>query len=109
MLPNWPVVLHSLSTLPQLSSLRIFMYDLSETVDDRSCQMIAEVAHLFTDFGFCFRRKYEFPEDKDDDESVFNDHTKFIKQLCHFILLSSLDKQPYYSIEVDGCGLTMWF
>jgi hypothetical protein len=28
MLPNWPVVLHSLSKLPQLTSLRVFMYDL---------------------------------------------------------------------------------
>ncbi|CAF2767848.1 unnamed protein product [Rotaria sp. Silwood2] len=104
--PNWSVVLHSLSHLPQRSSLRIFMYDLPKTVDDRSCQIIAEIAYLFSDFGFCFRRKFEFPDDNLD--PVFNDHTKFIKQLGHCILLLSLDEEPYYSIEDDGCGLTVW-
>ena len=108
MLPNWSMILHTLSTWPQLSSLRVFMYDMRTTVDDKSCQMIAEAAPLFTDFGFCFRRKHSSWYGIDID-SVFNGHTKFIKQLCHCILRLSLVKQPYYSIEEDGCGLTMWF
>jgi hypothetical protein len=60
--PNWPMVLYSLSTFPQLSSLRVFI----------------------------------------------KDHIKFIKQLRDCILLF-FDKQPYYSIEKDECGLIMWF
>jgi hypothetical protein len=57
--PNWPMVLYSLSTLPQLSSLRIFMYDMPvATIDNESCQLIAKKAPSFTDFGFCFRRNF---------------------------------------------------
>jgi hypothetical protein len=109
MLPNWPVILHILSTLPQLSSLRVSMYDLPKTIDDKSCQLIANATSLLKDFGFYFRRRFHLSDD-DDIETIFKDHTKFIKQLCHRILLLCLNKQPYYySIEDDGCGLTMWF
>ncbi|CAF3586976.1 unnamed protein product [Rotaria sp. Silwood1] len=45
----------------------------------------------------------------DDMKTTFDDHTKFIKQLCDQILQLCLNKQLYYSIEDDGCGLTMWF
>ncbi len=107
MLPNWPVVLHSLLNLRQLSSLRIFMYDLIKTVDDYSCQLISKVAPSFSDFGFCFRYRYGWPDD--DIDTMFKDHRKFIRQLCDRILRLSLHKQPYYSIEDEGCGLTMWF
>ncbi|CAF3434713.1 unnamed protein product [Rotaria sp. Silwood1] len=44
MLPDWPAVLYSLSTLQQLNSLGIFMYDLTKPVDTNNCQMIAEEA-----------------------------------------------------------------
>jgi len=83
------------------------MYDMPKTVDDRSCQMIAKIAPLLSDFGFCFRNKFTLLT-ADDFDSVFHDHRKFLKQLCHSILLLSLDKHPYYSIEDKGCGLTMW-
>ncbi|CAF1388268.1 unnamed protein product [Rotaria sordida] len=59
------------------------------------------------DFGFYFRRKFSSLDD--DMKTTFEDHTKFIKQLCDQILLLCLDKQLHYSIEDDGCGLTMWF
>lgn len=107
MLPNWPVILHVLSTLPELSSLRVFMYDLSKTIDEKNCQIIAKTTSLLRDFGFYFRRKFSSLDD--DMKITFEDHTKFIKQLCDQILLLCLDKQLYYSIEDDGCGLTMWF
>jgi hypothetical protein len=83
------------------------MYDLIKTVDDYSCQLIAKVAPSFSDFGFCFRYRYGSPDD--DIDAMFKDHRKFIRQLCDHILRLSLPKQPYYSIEDEGCGLTMWF
>jgi len=106
--PNWPMVLYSLSTLPQLSSLRIFMYDMPvATIDNESCQLIAKKASSFTDFGFCFRCNFTLA-DADELEIDFKDHIKFIKQLRDYIRLF-LDKQPCYSIEKDECGLIMWF
>jgi hypothetical protein len=108
MLPNWPVILDSLTTLPRLNSLRLFMYDLPKTVDKESCQMIAKVTSLISDFGFYFRHKFNLA-DGDEIEAAFKDHEIFIKQLFHCILLLSFDKQPYYSIEDDKCGLTIWF
>jgi hypothetical protein len=105
--PNWTVVLDSLSTLRELSSLRVFMYDLQKTIDDKNCQMISKIARLFNDFGLCFRRKFTMLND-DELEMVFKDHIKFIKLLYHHIHLLCLDQQPYYSIEDDGCGFTMW-
>ncbi|CAF3056610.1 unnamed protein product [Rotaria sp. Silwood2] len=107
MLPNWSVILHFLSILPELSSLRVTMYDLLKTIDDKNCQIIAKTTSLLRDFGFYFRRKFSSLDD--DMKTTFEDHTKFIKQLCDEILLLCLDKQLYYSIEDDGCGLTMWF
>ena len=107
-LPNWSLVLHSLSTVLPQSSLGVFMYDLPKTLDDRSCPMIAKEAPLFRDFSFCFRYRHS-PLDGIELEIVFEDHTKFIKRLCHHILVLCLDKQPCYSIEDDGCGFSMWF
>ena len=108
MLPNWPVVLHSLSALPQLISLRIFMYDLLKTVDDHSCEMIAKAAPLFRDFSFYFRHQYGTPEDDKLVHMAFEDHANFIKQLHSRILLACADKAFLYHIEDDFCGLTMW-
>jgi len=108
MLPNWPVVLHSLSKLPQLTSLRVFMYDLPKIIYDRSCQTIAKVAPLFSDFGFYFRYKFDL-SDGSEFETIFKGHAKFITQLYHSILLLCLDKQPYYSIDRESCGVTMRF
>jgi hypothetical protein len=108
MLPNWPVVFDSLSKLSELTSLRIFMYDLPKTIDDRNCQTIAKVARLFSDFGFYFRYKFDV-SDGSEFETIFNDHAKFMTQLCHCILSLCLDKQPYYSVDNENCGLTMWF
>ncbi|CAF3239946.1 unnamed protein product [Rotaria sp. Silwood2] len=108
MLPNWSMVLHTLSTWPQLRSLRVFMYDLPETVDDKNCEIIAKIASLVSDFGFCFRHKFGLA-DADELKTVFKNHKKFIKQLGDCILLSFDKQQPYYSIEKDECGLIMWF
>ncbi|CAF4447927.1 unnamed protein product [Rotaria sp. Silwood2] len=108
MLPNWSVVLDSLSSFAQLKSLHVFMYDLPETIDDKSCQMIVRTAPLFNDFAFCFRYKFGFLEG-DELEAVFKDHAKFIRQLYHYIRSLSLDKEPHYSIETEGYGLTIWF
>jgi len=79
------------------------MYDLRKTISNKNCPIIAETAVMVTDFGFYFRprcgpTRYQM-------ETVFKDHTKFIKQLCHCILLLSSEKQPYYSSEDDDCGL----
>lgn len=106
MLPDWSAILYSLSTLSQLNSLPVFMYDVPK-IDNKNCQIIAETAVMVTDFGFCFRSKCG--ADAYRIETVFQDYAKFIKQLCNCILLLSFDKSPYYSIEDDGCGLTMWF
>ncbi|CAF3550627.1 unnamed protein product [Rotaria sp. Silwood2] len=108
MLPNWSVVLDSLSSFPHLNSSHIFVYDVPKTIDDKSCQMIARRASLFNNFAFCFRYKFGFLEG-DELEDVFTDHAKFIRQLCHYILSLPLDKESYYSIETEGYGLTIWF
>ncbi|CAF5111626.1 unnamed protein product [Rotaria sp. Silwood1] len=108
MLPDWPAVLYSLSTLQQLNSLGIFMYDLTKPVDTNNCQMIAEEAVRVTNFVLCFRRAC-CSTSADEVKIAFKDNTKFIKQLCHSILRLSLNKHPYYSIEDDGCGLITWF
>ncbi|CAF1255368.1 unnamed protein product [Rotaria sp. Silwood1] len=107
MLPNWPVILHFLSTLPELSSLRVSIFDLPKTIDDEDCQIIAKATSLLRGFGFYFRRKFSSLDD--DIKTTFEDHTKFIKQLCDQILQLCLNKQLYFSIEDDGCGLTIWF
>ncbi|CAF4136264.1 unnamed protein product [Rotaria magnacalcarata] len=106
-LPNWPVVLDSLSKFPQLNSLHVFMYDLPKTIDDRSCKVIARIAPLFNDFAFCFRYKFGILEG-DELEAVFKDHGIFIRQLCHYILSLPFDKKPYYLIETEGYGLKIW-
>lgn len=106
--PKWPMVLYSLSTLPRLTSLRVFMYDMPiSTMDDESCQLIAKVAPLFTDFGFCFRRKFDSIDD-DELAADFQDHMKFIRHLRDYIFLFH-GKQHSYAIEKDECGLIMWF
>ena len=107
-LPNWSIAFASLSTLTQLNSLRIFIYDISIIVDDESCQMMAKLAHLFNNFNFCYRGKCCSILD-DDREKAFEDYIRFIKQLCHYILLFSTNQQVSYSIEDDGCGLLVWF
>ena len=95
-LPNWPVVVHSLSTWPQLTSLGIFMYDLLKTVDDDSCQMIAKAASSLSDFSFCFRYKYSSFGDDEFLEMAFKEHEKCIKQLCHYILLLIGERSSCY-------------
>ena len=106
--PNWPVVLNSLSSLPQLTSLRIFLYDLLKTIDDHSCQMIAKGVSLFTDFSICFRYKHPSYDDDQFLNMAFQDHAKCIKELCRCILLMSDDKIFHYLIEDDGYGMTIW-
>ncbi|CAF4201985.1 unnamed protein product [Rotaria sp. Silwood2] len=91
--PNWPIVLYSLSKLRQLSSLRVFMYDLPKAVDNGNCEMIANIASSFSDFGFYFRYKFD-TSDGSEYETIFKDHRNFIKQLCHDILQLSFDKPP---------------
>ncbi|CAF3213322.1 unnamed protein product [Rotaria socialis] len=106
-MPDWSALMYSLSTLRQLSSLNIFMYDLPTTVDIDNCQFIAKAALNVINFALCFRSKggtssKEF-------EAVFKYHPKFVKTLCDSIILLCRDKQPYYSIENDGFGLKTWF
>ena len=108
MLPNWPVIVDSLSTWLQLTSLRIFMFDLLKTADQHSCQMIAKLASLLRDFSLCFRYKYPSHEDDQFWPMAFKDHETCIKQLLHYILLLTDKKPPCYSVESDGCGLTIW-
>ncbi|CAF2944820.1 unnamed protein product [Rotaria sp. Silwood2] len=104
---NWPTIYHSLSTLRQLSSLRIFMYDLLTDIDDKNCEIIAKMASLVIDFGFCFRYKFS-STDADVLTPTFKIQAKSIKQICHYMLLS-VDNHPYYSVEDDGCGIFIWF
>ena len=106
--PNWPLVLHFLSTLSQLTSLRIFMYDLLKTVDDYSCQMIAKLAPLLCDFSFCFRYRHPSHEGNQFLKIAFKNHEKCIKQLFDYIILFTDKKAPCYFVESDGCGLTIW-
>lgn len=77
-----------LSNLSELHSLRIFMYDLVKTVENGNDQVIAKAVSNFADFGFCFRHKHGLPGE-DAIFPVFDDHRQFIKQLCHYTLLSS--------------------
>ena len=78
------------------------MSDLLKTVDDDSCQLIARAASLFTDFSFCFRYKFNWADDDTFLRTVFEDHAKFIKQLCRCII------PMYYVMEDDVSGLTVW-
>ncbi|CAF3307550.1 unnamed protein product [Rotaria sp. Silwood2] len=103
----WPNVLYSLSTLPNLHSLRIIMYHVPTTILDESCPLIEKIALRVTDFGFYFRAKFGLSGDVD--PPIFEVYAKFIKHLCHRIFLLSSNKQPRYSIEDDRCGLTIWF
>lgn len=106
--PNWSEVLLSISNLPQLSSFRVFLYSLLKPIDDESCRMIARVAPMFHDFGFCFR--YKCPPTDGDElvNAAFKDHQKFIHQLLNYMHPLFSDKQPYYSIEDGNCGLAVW-
>jgi len=99
-------LLHTLSTLPSLKSLRIVVYDMPFMLDDKICQSIAESVLVLTDFVFCLRREYD---EHYDVKKVFHEHRTFIDQLRSRILVLSKDKQPYFIVESDGCGLIMWF
>jgi hypothetical protein len=79
------------------------------TFNDENCQKIAKAVPLYRDFGFYYQQKFKILNEGDDNYSVLDDHRTFIKQLCHYILLLSLDKQPYYVIGKYGNELTMWF
>lgn len=105
--PDWSVILPSLSTLPQLTSLRIFLYDWLKTVDNHSCQLITKAASLYIDFTFCFRHQFDLPH-VDNLRRAFEVQTKFIKQLCHSIHRLSEHKSIYYVMEKDAAGLTLW-
>lgn len=103
---DW-TILRALSTLPLLKSLRILLYDMRIPPDDTSSQIIAEVALLLSDFSICFRRdKYLDSYDK---VSAYRRHWLFIKQLRKRILVASLERELYISVEKDGCGLVAWF
>lgn len=107
-LPNWSIAFASHSTLTQLNSSHVFIYDIPIIVDDECCQIMAKMSHLLNHFNFCYRGKDGLILD-DDREKTFEDYIQFIKQLYHYILLFSIDKQISYSIEDDGCGLLTWF
>ncbi|CAF2985034.1 unnamed protein product [Rotaria sp. Silwood2] len=104
---RWFEILHSLSTLPNLHSLRITMYRRPAIVYDNCCPLIEKITLQVTDFGFYFREKYNTL--RSGDLPIFQQYAQFIKHLCHRILLLSSDKQSCYSIEDDHCGLTIWF
>lgn len=107
--PNWSMVFNSLSTLSQLNSLRVFMYDFPPaTIDDDNCKLIAKMAPLFIDFGFCFRYKFPTLDADADMDLAFESHAKFLTKLHDNIRLL-VNKQPLCSIEKDPYGLIMWF
>ncbi|CAF4686857.1 unnamed protein product, partial [Rotaria sp. Silwood1] len=103
---DW-TALHSLSILPLLKSLRIFLYGMHIPPDDTSCQIIAEITPNLLDFSFCFRRIYY--QTSYDIVAAYKEHCLFIEKLRKRILNLSLDEQPYVFVEKDGCGLIMWF
>jgi len=107
-LPNRSEVSHFHSTLPQLSSLRISIYDLPKTFDDNYCPIIAKITSFYRDLGFYFRWRLNLPN-HEDFVSAYDNHRQFIKQLCRCILLLSVDKQPHYSMENEGYGHATWF
>ncbi|CAF1157263.1 unnamed protein product [Adineta steineri] len=54
MLSNWSVLSYLRSTLPQLSLLRISLYDLPKTIDDENCEIIHLLTVLFVVIGFIY-------------------------------------------------------
>jgi hypothetical protein len=103
---DW-TVLRTLSTLPRLKSLRILLYDMRVPPNDTTCQIIAEIAPIVTDFGFCFRR---FSSLIDYDViAAYIKHSLFIEQLLNHILALPLNKQPYIVRDQDGYGIIIWF
>jgi hypothetical protein len=103
---DW-TVLRTLSTFPRLKSLRLLLYDMHITPDSTSCQIIAEIAPIVSDFGFCFRRFYG--EMDYDIKTVNMKHSLFIEQLQNRILALPLNKQPYIVRDQDGHGIIIWF
>jgi hypothetical protein len=103
---DW-TVLRTLSTLPRLISLRIVLYDMRDSPNDTSCQIIAETAPIVSDFGFCFRRfsggmGYDM-------DAVRMKQPLFIEQLKNRILALPSNRQPYIVSDQDGYGIIIWF
>ncbi|CAF4470419.1 unnamed protein product [Rotaria socialis] len=95
---DW-TALRKLSSLPELNSLRVLLYNMHISPDDTSCQIIADVAPMISDFSFCFRRRhYQAVYDLD---SAQMKQSSFIEQLKNRILALSLNKQPYIVVEED--------
>lgn len=57
---NWSV-LHSLNTLPLLTSLHIVLHDMSTALDSTACQIIAETVPMLTHCGISFRQQRGLP------------------------------------------------
>ncbi|CAF4968444.1 unnamed protein product [Rotaria sp. Silwood1] len=103
---DW-TALRILSSLPLLKSLRILLYDIHNSPDDASCQIIAGIASTLSDFSFCFRCLYrQGPYDID---LASKKHCLFVEQLRKRILLLSLNKRPYIFVEKEASGLIIWF
>ncbi|CAF4959241.1 unnamed protein product [Rotaria sp. Silwood1] len=103
---DW-TALRKLSSLPELNSLRMLLYNMHIPPDDTSCQIIAEIVPIISDFSFCFRRHhYQAVYDVDSAEMK---QSSFIEQLKNHILALSLNKQPYIVVEEGTSGLTVWF
>jgi hypothetical protein len=103
---DW-TALHTLSTLPLLKSLRIVLYGMHTPPDNTSCQIIAMIAPMLTDFSFCFRRIYL--QNPYNIRLAYKKHCSFIKQLRNRILNLSLNERPYVFFEEDSSGLIIWF
>jgi hypothetical protein len=102
---DW-TALRKLSSLPLLKSLRILLYGMHNPPDDTSCQIIAEIAPVLSDFSICFRRVYH--QEAYDIDLASKKHCLFIEQLRKHILLS-LTSQPYVFVEKDASGLIICF
>lgn len=104
--PDWNLI-RSLVKSPSLRSLRFVLYDMHTTLDDRTCQIIAETVSALTDFGICFRTKYD--NCTYNPQSLLNEHRTFIEQLHRRIFSLSIERDPYSIVDQGGCGLNVWF
>ena len=102
---DW-TALRSLHSLPHLRSLRVVLYDLHMSADDRSCAIIAETAMSLVDFGFSFRWRGSFGGI--DEVSAFKSCCSFIEQLRKRIFALSEDEKPQCSVEKDCGGSVVW-
>ena len=75
------------------------------TLDDATCELIAQTVEVFVDFGIFFRKQFS----DHDLQPSFDDHRATIEKIRRRILSLSRDREPFNAAEEGGCGLQMWF